>query len=115
MSALAIDVVYPETETGHPVVRPQPLACHMLLAVDTTHPLFWFLAWLDSTEKLTAIKRVVGRAASNRHSDELTFSALCSAQGHFAQETYEAIKHCQAAGLLLSCWEGTRALEGVTA
>lgn len=114
MSALTIDVVYPETETGDPVITPQPLACHMLLAVGTTHPLFWFLAWLDSTEKHTALKRAVRRAASNRHSDELTFSALCSAQGHFAQQTYETIKHCHAAGLLLFCWEGTRALEGVT-
>ena len=115
MSALAIDVIYPETETGDPVITPQPLAGHMLLAVGTTHPLFWLLAWLDCTEKHAAIKRVVGRAASNRHRDELTFSALCSAQGHFAQETYETIRHCQAAGLLLFCWEGTRALEGIVA
>lgn len=111
--ALPIDVAYAEDDPADILPIAPSSARQRLLAVGPRHQMFWFLAWLDDTEKRDAMSRMIERAAARRHRDDLTYSALCAAKGHFTDQVRDAISRCQSAGVLLFCWEGTRALEGV--
>lgn len=93
--------------------QPERLASDVLLAVGTDHPKFWFLAWLDATHKLATMKRLMARALGAKRQDALTLDALSSCVGHFGREQKDMVDHCQRAGLLPLCWEGTRAMNDV--
>lgn len=104
------------TQTGtrsRQVRKPEPPASNVLLKVGTQHPKFWLLAWLANTQKYAAINRMFMRAVRAKRTDELAVDALASARSHFEQEVRDMVRHCHRNGLLLLCWEGTRAMDDV--
>lgn len=91
----------------------KPLPIGLLLAAGAKHPKFWFLVWLEAEQNRATVKRLAMRAMRAKRPDELAVNALCAAQAHFDYSVEKAVQVCNERGLLLLCWEGTRAMDGV--
>ena len=95
--------------------RPEARALRLLKTPPKNHPLFWLVFALRDGESLSQIEALDRAEWAKKRKQPLLLRALNDAAGALRKEWSQSVRYAADDGLLLMCWNGTRALDEVAA